>query len=55
MTKFIPQVWTDSFKDFDKFFVGFDDQIVKMQTPVRPVRRGREGGSPPVPGAAGAG
>ena len=31
MTKFIPQVWTDSFKDFDKFFVGFDDQIVKMQ------------------------
>jgi len=31
MTKFIPQVFGDSFKDFDKFFVGFDDQIVKMQ------------------------
>jgi molecular chaperone IbpA len=29
--KFIPQVFTDQFKDFDKFFVGFDDQIVKMQ------------------------
>ena len=31
MTKFIPQVFGDSFKDFDKFFVGFDYQIVKMQ------------------------
>jgi molecular chaperone IbpA len=29
--KFIPQVFTDQFKDFDKFFVGFDDQLVKMQ------------------------
>ena len=25
MTKFIPQIFGDSFKDFDKFFVGFDD------------------------------
>ena len=31
MTKFIPTVFGDAFKDFDKFFVGFDDQIVKMQ------------------------
>jgi molecular chaperone IbpA len=29
--KFIPQVFTDQLKDFDKFFVGFDDQLVKMQ------------------------
>lgn len=31
MTKFIPQIFGDSFKDFDKFFVGFDDQINRMQ------------------------
>lgn len=31
MTKFIPQVFGDSFKDFDKFFVGFEDQINRMQ------------------------
>jgi molecular chaperone IbpA len=30
-SKFIPSVFGDTFKDFDKFFVGFDDQIVKMQ------------------------
>lgn len=29
--KFIPTVFGDAFKDFDKFFVGFDDQLVKMQ------------------------
>ena len=29
--KFIPTIFGDSFKDFDKFFVGFDDQLVKMQ------------------------
>jgi molecular chaperone IbpA len=29
--QFIPTVFGDAFKDFDKFFVGFDDQIVKMQ------------------------
>ena len=31
MTKFIPQLFGDSFKDFDKFFVGFDDQLNRMQ------------------------
>ena len=31
MTKFLPSVFSDSFKDFDKFFVGFDDQIARMQ------------------------
>ena len=31
MTKFIPQIFGDSFKDFDKFFVGFEDQINRMQ------------------------
>lgn len=30
-SKFIPTVFGDAFKDFDKFFVGFDDQLVKMQ------------------------
>jgi molecular chaperone IbpA len=29
--KFIPQVFTDQFKDFDKFFVGFDDQFTRLQ------------------------
>jgi molecular chaperone IbpA len=29
--KFIPTFFGDTFKDFDKFFVGFDDQLVKMQ------------------------
>jgi molecular chaperone IbpA len=29
--KFIPAVWQEQFKDFDKFFVGFDDQFDKMQ------------------------
>lgn len=28
---FIPSFFSDSFKDFDKFFVGFDDQFTKMQ------------------------
>ena len=32
MTKpFIPQIFGDAFKDFDKFFVGFDDQFSQMQ------------------------
>lgn len=31
MTKFIPTIFGDSFKDLDKFFVGFDDQFVKLQ------------------------
>ncbi len=29
--KFIPTIFGDSFKDFDKFFVGFDEQFAKMQ------------------------
>lgn len=29
--KFIPQIFGNSFKDFDKFFVGFDDQVARMQ------------------------
>ena len=30
--QFIPSFFSqDTFKDFDKFFVGFDDQILKMQ------------------------
>lgn len=31
MTKFIPAHWNEQFKDLDKFFVGFEDQINKMQ------------------------
>ena len=31
MTKLIPQLFGSSFKDFDKFFVGFDDQLSNMQ------------------------
>jgi molecular chaperone IbpA len=31
MTKFIPTIFGDNFKDLDKFFVGFDDQFVKLQ------------------------
>lgn len=31
MTKFIPTVFGDLTKDFDKFFVGFDEQFSKMQ------------------------
>lgn len=29
--KFIPAAWSDQFKDFDKFFVGFDDTVNRMQ------------------------
>ena len=29
--QFIPSVFGDAFKDFDKFFVGFDDQFGKLQ------------------------
>lgn len=32
VTKFIPTFFGEHFKDFDKVFVGFDDQITKMQT-----------------------
>lgn len=31
MTKFIPTIFGDITKDFDKFFVGFDEQFSKMQ------------------------
>ena len=31
MNKFIPQLFGDSFKDFDKFFVGFDDHFNRLQ------------------------
>lgn len=31
MNKLIPSLFGDTFKDFDKFFVGFDDQFAKMQ------------------------
>ena len=32
MTKqFIPAFWNEQFKDLDKFFVGFEDQVNKMQ------------------------
>lgn len=31
MTKFIPATWQDQFKDFDKFFVGFEDQFTRLQ------------------------
>ena len=31
MTKFVPAFWNDQFKDLDKFFVGFEDQINKIQ------------------------
>lgn len=30
--RFIPTVFGESFKDFDKFFVGFDDQFAKLQS-----------------------
>lgn len=30
-TKFVPAFWNDQFKDLDKFFVGFEDQINKIQ------------------------
>lgn len=29
--KFIPQIFGDTFKDFDKVFVGFDEQFDRMQ------------------------
>ena len=29
--QFIPTIFGDTFKDFDKFFVGFDEQFTKMQ------------------------
>ena len=29
--KFIPSIFGNAFKDFDKFFVGFDDQFNKLQ------------------------
>ena len=29
--KFVPAIWQEHFKDFDKFFVGFDDQVTQMQ------------------------
>ena len=31
MTRFIPTIFGENFKDLDKFFVGFDDQFVKLQ------------------------
>lgn len=31
MTKFVPTIFGDLTKDFDKFFVGFDEQFAKMQ------------------------
>lgn len=31
MNKLIPSIFGDTFKDFDKFFVGFDDQFNKLQ------------------------
>ena len=31
MNKFIPAHWNEQFKDLDKFFVGFEDQINKIQ------------------------
>lgn len=31
MNKLIPSIFGDAFKDFDKFFVGFDDQFNKLQ------------------------
>lgn len=31
MNKYIPTVFGDLTKDFDKFFVGFDEQFAKMQ------------------------
>jgi len=31
MTKYLPQIFGESFKDFDKFFVGFDDQFNRLQ------------------------
>ena len=31
MTKFMPSIFNDNFKDFDKFFVGFDDQFKQVQ------------------------
>ena len=29
--QFVPAFWNDQFKDLDKFFVGFEDQINKIQ------------------------
>lgn len=29
--KFIPAAWSEQFKDFDKFFVGFEDQFTRLQ------------------------
>ena len=29
--QFIPTIFGDTFKDFDKFFVGFDDQLTRLQ------------------------
>ena len=31
VSKFIPTIFGEHFKDFDKVFVGFDDQFAKMQ------------------------
>ena len=31
MKNLLPSVFGESFKDFDKFFVGFDDQLSKLQ------------------------
>lgn len=31
MTKFYPAIFNDHFKDFDKFFVGFEPQVAHMQ------------------------
>jgi len=30
VTKFIPETWGAHLKDFDKFFVGFDDQFTRI-------------------------
>ena len=32
VTKFIPTIFGEHFKDFDKVFVGFDEQFTKMQS-----------------------
>lgn len=31
MKNLIPTLFSESFKDFDKFFVGYDDQLTKLQ------------------------
>ena len=31
MTKFYPAIFNEQFKDFDKFFVGFEPQMAQMQ------------------------